>query len=116
MKNLIIGLIFLLIGSATGGFLALAYGWNLGAAAGLIIGSQAGVCLAAETAEEQGLVSDAEQIDALVATAVRKVSDRSPPIPANTGLVWIEDSSQCRDMVRQLVEGPETMAQGDLEK
>jgi hypothetical protein len=111
MKTTILALIFLLIGSAIGGFLALGFGAGMGAASGLVIGSQAGVCLAVETAQEQGLVSDAGQIDTLIATAVGKIREKSGAVPAEAGLEWISNAEQCRDIVRQLVEGPETVAQ-----
>ncbi|MCG6896807.1 MAG: hypothetical protein LJE61_05155 [Thiocapsa sp.] len=111
MKTAILALICLLIGSAIGGFLALGFGAGIGAANGLVIGSQAGVCLAVETAEEQGLVSDPAQSDALIAAAVAKIRDKSGAVPAEAGLEWIHTADQCRDMVRQLVEGPEHVAQ-----
>jgi hypothetical protein len=111
MKTTILALIFLLIGSAIGGFLALGFGAGMGAASGLVIGSQAGVCLAVETAQEQGLVSDAGQVDTLIATAVGKIREKSGAVPAEAGLEWISNAEQCRDIVRQLVEGPETVAQ-----
>ncbi|NCA71077.1 MAG: hypothetical protein EOM91_13430 [Sphingobacteriia bacterium] len=106
MKTLIIALIFLLIGSATGGFLALAYGYHLGAATGLILGSQAGVCLAVETVETQGLVTDAAEVDGLIATAIGRIREHSPPIPPSAGLEWIDQAAQCRGIVHQLVAGP----------
>jgi hypothetical protein len=111
MKTLILALIFLLIGSAVGGFLALGFGAGLGAASGLVIGSQAGACLAVETAEETGLVTDPAQIDALIATTIAKIRDKSGAVPADAGLQWISNAAECRDIVRQLVEGPETVAQ-----
>jgi hypothetical protein len=111
MKTTILALVFLLIGSAVGGFLALGFGAGMGAASGLVIGSQAGVCLAAETAEEQGLVTDPARIDALIADAVAKIRDKSGAVPAEAGLQWISNAAECRDIIRQLVEGPETVAQ-----
>lgn len=111
MKTTILALIFLLIGSAIGGFLALGFGAGMGAASGLVIGSQAGVCLAVETAKERGLVSDPGEIDALIAAAVARIREKSGAVPAEAGLEWIHNADQCRDMVRQLVEGPESVAQ-----
>ncbi|MBK1645654.1 hypothetical protein CKO25_13555 [Thiocapsa imhoffii] len=111
MKTTILALIFLLIGSAVGGFLALGFGAGMGAASGLVVGSQAGVCLAIETVEEQGFVVDPAQIDALIATAVGKIREQSGAVPAEAGLDWISNAAQCRDIIRKLMEGPETVAQ-----
>jgi hypothetical protein len=111
MKTFILALIFLLIGSAVGGFLALGFGAGLGAASGLVIGSQACACLAVETAEESGLVTDPAQIDALIATTIAKIRDKSGAVPAEAGLAWIANAAECRDIIRQLIEGPEAVAQ-----
>ncbi|WP_373510910.1 hypothetical protein [Thiocapsa sp.] len=111
MKTTILALIFLLVGSAVGGFLALGFGAGMGAASGLVIGSQAGVCLAVETAQEKGLVTDPGQIDALIATTIGKIREQSGAVPAEAGLEWISNAAQCRDIVRELVEGPAAVAQ-----
>jgi hypothetical protein len=43
MKGFLIAVIFLIIGGAAGGFLAMGVGTGFGAAAGIAVGSQAGV-------------------------------------------------------------------------
>ncbi|CRI68006.1 conserved exported hypothetical protein [Thiocapsa sp. KS1] len=111
MKTTILALIFLLVGSVVGGVLALWFGFGIGAASGVVIGSQAGACLAVETAQEQGLVSDPGQIDALIATTIGKIREQSGAVPAEAGLEWIGNATQCRDIVRQLVEGPSVVPQ-----
>jgi hypothetical protein len=32
-------------------------------------------------------------------------------VPAEAGLQWIGNAAECRDIIRQLVEGPEAVAQ-----
>jgi hypothetical protein len=65
----------LLIGGAVGGFLALGFGAGLGAGAGIVVGSQAGACLALESAKDQDLLS-AEQIDQVLAGAIGKIKSK----------------------------------------
>ncbi|WP_373510493.1 hypothetical protein [Thiocapsa sp.] len=110
MKTFILALIFLLVGSAIGGFLALFYGYGLGAAQGLMVGSQAGVCVALEAAEEKGLVTGPAQRDGLIATGVAKIREKSGAVTMQTGLQWISTADQCRDIIRQLEQGPDTIA------
>ena len=76
MKGFIIAVIFLVIGGIGGGLLALGMGAGLGAAGGLIVGSQAGVCLAMEMAKNDGLLT-AEQIDKVIVDTVNTIRGKS---------------------------------------
>lgn len=102
MKTTLIALIFLLIGGVIGGFLALGFGAGMGAASGMLIGSQAGVCLAVETAAEQGLLGEPDRQDALIAGAVAKVRASTGEPPPETDINWIRDASGCRDILAKL--------------
>lgn len=104
MKTTIIAIIFLLIGSAIGGVLALGFGAGMGAASGLMLGSQTGVCLTLEILEERGLVTDPGELDWIVAATVGKLRELSSGVPANAGLEWISDRSGCGDILRQLAQ------------
>ncbi len=105
MKTAIIAIVFLLIGGAVGGFLALGYGAGLGAGAGIVVGSQAGACLAMESAKDQGLLS-AEQIDQVLVGAIGKIKGKSQ-LPPDPELQWVGTESDCADMIAEL----ETAAQ-----
>ena len=100
MKTAIIAIVFLLIGGAVGGFLALGYGAGMGAGAGIVVGSQAGVCLAVESAKDQGLLS-AEQIDQVLAGAVGKIKEKAEP-PPDAELRWVGTEADCAAMIAEL--------------
>lgn len=116
MKAFVLALIFLLVGSAVGGFLALYFGYGLGAAQGLMVGSQAGVCVALEVAEEKNLLTDAGQRDGFIAAGVTKIRDKSGAVTTQTGLQWISSAEQCRNIIRQLEQGPDTIGQTPTSK
>jgi len=100
MKGFLIAVIFLLIGAAAGGYLAIGVGAGLGAAGGLIVGSQAGVCSAMETAKSSGLLT-AEQIDKVIADTVGKIRNKSPDDAAKD-IKWISSEKDCADMVAKM--------------
>ena len=96
MKGFIIALIFLIIGGVAAGFLAL----GVGTAAGIAVGSQAGVCLAMETAKNDGLLT-AEQVDKVIADTVNTIRGKSSADVASE-LEWISSENDCADMVAKM--------------
>ena len=96
MKGFIIALIFLIIGGVAAGFLAL----GMGTAAGIAVGSQAGVCLAMETAKNDGLLT-AEQVDKVIADTVNTIRGKSSADIASE-LEWISSEKDCADMVAKM--------------
>ena len=96
MKGFIIAVIFLIIGGVATGFLAL----GVGTAAGIAVGSQAGVCLAMETAKNDGLLT-AEQVDKVIADTVNSIRGKSSADVASE-LEWISSEKDCADMVAKM--------------
>ena len=96
MKGFIIALIFLIIGGVAAGFLAL----GVGTAAGIAVGSQAGVCLAMETAKNDRLLT-AEQVDKVIADTVNTIRGKSSADVASE-LEWISSEKDCADMVAKM--------------
>jgi len=105
MKTAIIAIVFLLIGGAIGGYMALGYGAGMGAGAGIVVGSQAGACLAMESAKDQGLLS-AEQIDQALAGAIGKIKGKAQ-LPPDAKFQWVGNEADCAAMIAEL----ETAAQ-----
>lgn len=108
MKTTIIVFVSLLIGSAVGGVLTLGFGAGMGAASGMLFGSQVGVCLAMETAEEQALVSTPDARDRFIVTTIGKIREKSQGVPARASIEWISDAEGCQDILRQV--GPGSQA------
>jgi hypothetical protein len=100
MKTALIAIVFLLIGGAVGGFLALGFGAGMGAGAGIVVGSQAGACLALESAKDQGLLS-AEQIDQVLAGAIDKIKSKSE-LPPDAEPQWVGTAADCAAMIAEL--------------
>ena len=100
MKTALIAIVFLLIGGAVGGFLALGFGAGMGAGAGIVVGSQAGACLAVESAKDQGLLS-AEQIDQVLAGAIGKIKSKSE-LPPDAEPKWVGTAADCAAMIAEL--------------
>ena len=100
MKTALIAIVFLLIGGAVGGFLALGFGAGLGAGAGIVVGSQAGACLAVESAKDQGLLS-AEQIDQVLAGAIGKIKSKAE-LPPDAEPQWVGTAADCAAMIAEL--------------
>ncbi len=100
MKGFLFAVIFLVIGGVIGGFLAIGVGAGLGAAGGLIVGSQAGVCFAMETAKSDGLLT-AEQIDKVIADTVYTIRGKSSADAAKD-IEWISSEKDCADMVAKM--------------
>lgn len=106
MKTLIIVLISLLVGGALGAFLALGFGRGMGTVTGLIYGSQVGVCVAAQTARDQGLAADPAALDRLIAAAVERIRSKTPATPDQTQIEWAASSVACRPLVEKLDQAP----------
>jgi hypothetical protein len=104
MKTVIIGLICLIVGGVLGGFAALGFGVGAGAASGLIMGSQVGVCLAVEAAKQQGLLST-EGANRVVAETVAQIRRKARNVPADTKIKWIRSEADCSAMIRELPKG-----------
>ena len=100
MKGFLIAVIFLVIGGIAGGLLALGTGAGLDAAGGLIVGSQAGVCFAMETAKSDGLLT-AEQIDKVIKDTVSTIRNKSSGDAAKK-IEWISSEKDCADMVAKM--------------
>jgi hypothetical protein len=96
MKTAIIAIIFLLVGGSVGGFLAL----GLGTAAGIVVGAQAGTCLAVETAKEQGLLS-VEQIDQVLTGTIGKIKSKSQP-QSDPAFEWAASEADCAPIVAEM--------------
>ncbi len=106
MKGWIVFLIAgicLLIGGMIGGVLALGYGSGLGAATGLVVGSQAGVCMAVTSARDAGMLSP-DQADALIADAVRKIREGTS-LAEEEDMKWMSSESDCAGMMERINEG-----------
>ena len=100
MKSFLIAVIFLIIGGVAGGFLALGAGAGLGAAGGIIVGSQAGVCFAMEEAKNDGLLT-VEQVDKIIVGTVSTIRGKSSPDAAKD-IEWISSEKDCADMVAKM--------------
>lgn len=99
MKGFFIGIIFLVIGGVVGGFMAI----GLGTVAGIAVGTQAGVCLAMETAKSDGLLTS-EQIDKIIADTVKTIRSKTSAdaVDAVKGIEWISSEKDCADMVAKM--------------
>ncbi|MBK1716774.1 hypothetical protein [Thiocystis violacea] len=104
MRATIIALIFLLIGAAVGGVLAIGFGAGMGAAGGLVMGAQAGVCLAADTAREQGRL-DETALNTLIAGTISKVRAKSAAVPMEAEIDWVENAADCADLLAKFSQG-----------
>jgi hypothetical protein len=100
MKTTIIAIVFLLIGAAAGGFLALGVGAGMGAGAGIVVGSQAGACLAVEAAKGQGMLT-AEQVDQVLGEAIGKIKGKSE-VPPDAPVQWIGSEADCAKMIAEM--------------
>ncbi len=106
MKTLLIALAGMLVGVALGGFLALGFGSGVGAAGGLIYGSQVGICAAAETARDQGIATDPAALDKLIQAAVERIRSRTVAGPEHAAIEWVKDSAACSAMIQKLDQAP----------
>jgi hypothetical protein len=100
MKTAIVGIVFLLIGAAVGGFLAFGFGTGMGAGTGILVGSQAGACLAVETAKDKGLLTG-EQIDQVLGAAIGKIKGQAEP-PPDAPFQWVGSEADCAKMIAEM--------------
>jgi hypothetical protein len=100
MKTFLIAIVFLIIGAAVGGFLAIGIGAGAGAGAGILVGSQAGACLAVESAKEKGLLTP-EQVDEVLGSAIGKIKGKSEP-PPDAKLQWVASDADCVKMISEM--------------
>jgi hypothetical protein len=101
MKTAVIALAFLLLGAVLGGFAALGFGVSMGTASGLVMGSQAGVCLAIETAKKQGLLSP-EAGDRVVVDTVGQIRSRARNLPHDSNIKWAHGEADCAKMTAEM--------------
>jgi len=106
MKSFLIAVIFLLIGLAAGGFLALGLGAGMGAGAGILVGTQAGACLAFEAAKEQGLLTR-EEIDQTIKHAVQKIKGKSAP-ETDGKMQWVDSEADCAKIIAEMEKAAQT--------
>jgi hypothetical protein len=101
MRTTIVVIISLLVGASFGGIMTLGFGWGMGAASGMLMGTQAGVCLAVETARRQGGMDEAK-LDALVAASVEHIRSKGASVPLQAEIEWVRDAAGCTKLVEQL--------------
>ena len=100
MKTAALAILFLLIGGVIGGFFGVRFGAGMGAGGGLIIGSQAGACLALQSAREKGILSSG-QIDTVIRDTVGKIRSRSP-LAADSNVPWVGSEADCGWMISEM--------------
>ena len=96
----IIAIVCLIVGGIGGTMLGGGAGAGFGVVAGLLSGSQAGVCLAVETAKEQGILAQ-DKANALVSATIGKIKS---VLPANVvqGITWMTNEQDCANKVAGL--------------
>jgi hypothetical protein len=104
MKTFIVALIFLLIGGAIGGFLGFGYGIGVGGGNGLLVGTQAGTCLALGTARDKGILTPV-QVDAVIQESVGRIKAKSQ-ITADPKIQWIGSEADCAKLMAEIDQGP----------
>jgi hypothetical protein len=100
MKTAILAIVFLLIGGVIGGLLGVRYGAGMGAGGGLVVGSQAGACLALQTARDKGILSSG-QVDTLIRDTVGKIKARTP-LASDPNVPWVGSEADCGRMIAQM--------------
>jgi hypothetical protein len=99
MKTFIIVVVSLIIGGIIGGFLGLGGGAVGGAVGGLIIGTQTGVCVAADAATQTGLIP-ADKANELVAKAIERIrsSPKARPVANSPEIKWVSNTQDCDEL------------------
>jgi hypothetical protein len=107
MKTFIIVVVSLIVGALIGGFLGFGGGAVGGAAGGLIIGTQTGVCVAADAATQAGLIP-ADKANELVAKAIERIrsSPKARPVANSPDIKWVANTQDC-DQLRAEFAKPE---------
>ena len=96
MKTFIIVVVSLIVGALIGGFLGFGGGAMGGAAGGLIIGTQTGVCVAADAATQAGLIP-ADKANELVAKSIERIrsSPKAQPVANSPQIKWVASTQDC---------------------
>jgi hypothetical protein len=100
MKTAILAVVFLLIGGAIGGYVGVGFGTGMGAGGGLVMGSQAGACLAAQAARGRGILS-AAQADAVIQDTIAMLKARTP-LAGDQHLRWVTGEADCARMIAEM--------------
>ena len=100
MKTAVLAILFLLIGGAIGGFFGVRFGAGMGAGGGLLVGSQAGACLALQSAREQGILSSG-QVDIVIRDTVGKIKARTP-LASDPNVPWVGSEAECGRMIAEM--------------
>jgi len=103
MKTFILAIIFLLIGGAIGGFVGFGFGTGMGAGGGLIVGTQAGTCLALGAARDKGILTQV-QVDGVIQEAIGRIKTRSPAA-ADPKIRWIANEADCARLMADIDQG-----------
>jgi hypothetical protein len=104
MKTVVIALIFFIIGGVLGGFAALAFGVGFGAASGLVMGTQAGACMAVDAAKNQGLLSG-DGADRVIAETVARIKRRAGNVPEQAKMEWVRNAADCARIIADMDKG-----------
>ncbi len=102
----VIAVICLFAGGIAGALIVGGKAAGVGVAAGLLTGSQAGVCLAVETAKQQGMLAPAAA-DAVINTTVAKIRRTASPEVASE-LRWIGNERDCAEIVAKMRNAAQT--------
>jgi cytochrome c biogenesis protein ResB len=103
MKIVITAILSLIVGGLIGGYLAFRAGVGIGGIGGFVDGAQGGVCLAAASAQEQGLAS-AEQVDKLISATIDKIKLQAQ-FPADQAPKWVTGAADCSTMMAAMRQG-----------
>jgi hypothetical protein len=103
MKIFILAIIFLLIGGAIGGFVGFGFGTGMGAGGGLIVGTQAGTCLALGAARDKGILTQA-QVDGVIQETIGRIKARSPAA-GDPKIRWIGSEADCARLMADMDQG-----------
>ncbi len=97
MRTFIIALIALIVGGLLGGFAALGFG----AGAGILVGAQAGACLALETAKDSGFLT-AGDIDTILRETVARIRAEAPDDVDQETTPLVRSEADCAAVVAKL--------------
>jgi|APLow6443716910_1056828.scaffolds.fasta_scaffold74190_2 hypothetical protein len=100
MKTAILAIVFLLTGGAIGGFLGIGFGTGMGHAGGLVLGSQAGACLALQIARDKGILSSG-QADTVIRDTVGKIKTKTP-LASDPKVPWVGSEADCARMIAEM--------------
>ena len=72
----------------------------LGAGAGILVGSQAGACLAVEAAKDEGLLT-VEQVNQVLDGAIGKIKGKAE-VPADAPFQWVSGEADCARIIAEM--------------